>query len=97
MVALKSVYKGGCPNCGGEALDERLLKGLPCHRCFPLEEEPCKAPERLLQLRDYCSFKDRVKEFEEFFLKRFGAKPWDLQVYWARRLILGRSFSILAP
>ena len=94
---MKAVYKAVCPNCGGEEASERLQAGLPCEACFPLEGEPCLYPERLKALKDFCKFKDRVAEFEKFFLERFGAKPWDLQVYWARRLILGRNFSILAP
>ncbi len=94
---MKAVYLNVCPNCGGEETDERLLKGLPCPACFPSEAEPCQTPEKLQKLREFCDFKGKVKEFERFFTERFGSKPWSLQVYWAKRLILGRSFSILAP
>jgi reverse gyrase len=94
---LKAIYKTVCPNCGGEEANERLQAGLPCEACFPLDAEPCLFPEKLKALREFCGFKDRVAEFERFFSERFGAKPWELQIYWARRLLLGRSFSILAP
>ena len=62
---MKALYLNVCPNCGGEEVDERLLKGLPCPSCFPSEAEPCKEPEKLLKLREYCQFKDKTKEFEE--------------------------------
>jgi len=94
---LKALYLNVCPNCGRGEEDQRLLKGLPCPVCFPYEVEPCSLPEKLQKLRKHCHFREKVKEFERFFEERFGSKPWNLQVYWAKRLILGRSFSILAP
>jgi len=38
-----------------------------------------------------------INEFKEFFKKLVGATPWSLQETWARRVYLGRSFSIVAP
>ena len=40
---------------------------------------------------------DEVREFAEFFKKITGHSLWSAQRAWARRLILGESFAIIAP
>jgi len=33
---LKAVFKHACPNCEGKISDERLVMGVPCEKCLPL-------------------------------------------------------------
>ncbi len=40
---------------------------------------------------------DEVKEFAEFFKRTTGHCLWSAQKAWARRLVLGESFAIIAP
>lgn len=39
----------------------------------------------------------RLRDFLDFFSRVVGHPPWALQRTWAKRLISGRSFSMLAP
>jgi reverse gyrase len=32
---LHCIFRGGCPNCGGDISDLRLIYGLPCDSCLP--------------------------------------------------------------
>ena len=33
---MKAVFKHACPNCEGKISDERLVMGVPCEKCLPL-------------------------------------------------------------
>ncbi|MBX6423823.1 reverse gyrase [Thermosulfurimonas sp. F29] len=88
----------GCPNCGGEIGDDRLLAGWPCERCLPEPEEPCALPEeRLLGLRPFCEAREKLAHFREMFIRAVGHAPSSLQETWAKRFFLGESFAIVAP
>lgn len=39
---------------------------------------------------------ERLHEFEEFFEKALGSRPWSAQRTWAKRVLRGTSFTILA-
>ncbi|RLJ71184.1 reverse gyrase [Hydrogenivirga caldilitoris] len=95
------IIERGCPNCGGAISDERLSKGLPCSKCLPKpEEEVCEALEKLNKLRElkpYCETDRRLGEFESFFERAVGARPWSLQRLWAKRVLRKESFAIVAP
>ncbi|MCE4606183.1 MAG: reverse gyrase, partial [Desulfurococcales archaeon] len=95
----------GCPNCGGPITAERLEKGLPCERCLPnpvkggvgevyraLRENGVTGRYSLLwiQEREY-------ERFREFFEKANGSSLWSAQTSWAKRLLNGQSFAIIAP
>ncbi|MDH5816392.1 MAG: reverse gyrase [Candidatus Nezhaarchaeota archaeon] len=32
---IHAIFRGLCPNCGGDITDDRLLAGLPCTNCLP--------------------------------------------------------------
>ncbi len=95
------IIERGCPNCGGAISDERLSKGLPCSKCLPEpEEEVCNRLRelgRLRELEQYCETDGKLTEFEGFFDKAVGAKPWSLQRLWAKRVLRGHSFAVVAP
>ncbi len=95
------IIRRGCPNCNGAIGDGRLLKGLPCPGCLPQEvEDVCGALatlKRLKGLRPYCETERRLRDFEAFFEKAMGSRPWGLQRLWAKRVFMGRSFAMVAP
>ncbi len=87
---IKAIFKDLCPNCGREISSERLLVGLPCERC---------TEEKILQkeLEEFYILKRKYHEWEKIFKDFVGFEPWELQKFWARKLLLGRSFALLAP
>ncbi len=96
------IIENGCPNCGGPASDERLLKGLPCERCLEKETESdvckeLKAYGKIKKLEDFCTAQENLRNFSEFFTKAVGAPPWSLQKLWAKRVLMKRSFAVVAP
>ncbi len=97
-----------CPNCGGRISDERLRKSLPCENCWPFEFSPLKIidnnPEITKEAEKYLKnitflidFQKKVKDFNDYFEKLTGNKPWNLQITWAKRIFLNESFAIIAP
>jgi reverse gyrase len=96
---MEAVFRNLCPNCGGDISSERLLEGLPCENCMPEKgdrEALCNLTS-LRGLKDYCKLKDEYEKWEEIFRNFVGFYPWELQKFWARKLLLGRSFALLAP
>ncbi|QOJ78144.1 reverse gyrase [Infirmifilum lucidum] len=49
------------------------------------------------RLEDVLRVEEELSGFTSFFEKALGSKPWSAQVTWARRIIKGSSFAILAP
>ncbi len=93
-----------CPNCRGIISDERLKLGLPCEKCL---EEAFKWKERLEicsalngKLRDFeriCRLDDFSSKFSCFFKEKTGFTPWSLQLTWAKRVAMKKSFTMIAP
>lgn len=96
-----AIFKNLCPNCFGNISSQRLKEGTPCSNCLPAPtENPCVYLEKegkLKGLKSLCYVTKRAEEFKEFFKEKLGFLPWALQETWARRVILGNSFAILAP
>ena len=96
-----AIFKNLCPNCSGNISSQRLKEGLPCSNCIPAPaENPCvylQKEGKLKGLKSLCYVTKRAEEFKEFFKEKLGFLPWALQETWARRVILGNSFAILAP
>lgn len=51
----------------------------------------CKGYRKILEEEE------ELLNFEDFFEKAIGSKPWSAQKMWARRIFRGYSFAILAP
>ncbi|BAF70864.1 reverse gyrase [Nitratiruptor sp. SB155-2] len=90
------VYKGLCPNCGGDICSDRLDKGLLCKRCMPKEGEPCEVLKEG-EFVKVCEVEQRSVEFEAFFKEKNGFLLRQIQKSWAKRFFLGHSFALLAP
>ena len=98
------MYKGLCPNCGGDISDEELLTNGVCGNCVPFRASSRTEVHtyllrtgKLREYRDALELSIRVEEFRDLFRRLVGSAPWSLQETWARRVFLGRSFSIVAP
>ncbi len=107
---MKAIYREMCPNCLGRISDERLYIKNPCDSCL---DEPAGADSyfelvtavrNALKLRGTLKEWERiyelekgVQEIEAFFKKGTGFTFWSAQRTWVKRLLKGRSFSIIAP
>ncbi len=101
------IIKGMCPNCGGPITEKRLLAGLPCNRCLPVREikrvrslglrKVISNLGRVKGLIDAFLLEDELGDFEEFFNKLTGKRFWSIQLAWARRMLAGESFALIAP
>jgi reverse gyrase len=89
---LKSIYVSLCPNCGGEITDEELVGRGVCSRCV-LQDGRLKPGKYTKALE----LEEEYRAFADFFSRVVGSPPWSLQRTWAKRALLGRSFSIVSP
>lgn len=101
---LKAIYKGMCPNCGGDISDQELLSSGVCSQCLPYSimdrEKIYLELVKRDKISEYAKFLEielNLKRFSEFFTLLAGSRPWALQEVWAKRVLMGRSFSIVAP
>ena len=95
---LPALFHDLCPNCGGDISTDRLEKGLPCEKCYPYEDKEgvCSHIREGFYVK-ICQLEDRVKRWYKHFEKIYGFDPWKLQISWARKTFLKRSFALLAP
>ncbi|MEM3130984.1 MAG: reverse gyrase [Nitrososphaerota archaeon] len=103
-IPYKSIYKGLCPNCKSDISDAELLSKGICNKCLPISIEDekniylkLKEINRIGEFAKLLGIKYEIEEFFSFFKNLIGSKPWALQEVWAKRVLLGRSFSIVAP
>ena len=95
---IKSIFKNLCPNCGGDISSERLYKGLVCEKCLPFEVEGDLCDKlKYGRIRLLCDIRKEIDDWRKFFKKCVGSEPWSLQLTWAMRFFLDRSFALLAP
>lgn len=101
---LNAIYKGMCPNCGGDIKDRELLGPGVCAKCLPQppkgREEVYRELVKLGNVGGYVKVLEvdlELMKFTEFFNFLTGSRPWALQEVWAKRVLMGRSFSIVAP
>jgi len=79
---------GICENCLESVEDVKSWKGV----LKSLEEKG-----RLYFAGEVFDFYRRFDEFSKFFKRAVGQRMWSLQEVWARRILLKRNFSIVAP
>ncbi|WP_297501626.1 DEAD/DEAH box helicase, partial [Thermococcus sp.] len=107
---MKAIYREMCPNCSGRISDERLLAKNPCENClrspvtaqdyFELVNEVRKALKgagTLERWDEIYRLEKGLKDIEGLFEKATGFRFWSAQRTWVKRLLKGRSFSIIAP
>lgn len=93
-----------CPNCGGIISDERLKDGLPCENCLSNEisynskKDICiSLGDKLKNFNKICFLEEFAQKYIDFFKEKSGFTPWELQVAWAKRVALKKSFTMIAP
>ncbi|NJD99149.1 reverse gyrase [Thermococcus sp. LS1] len=107
---MKAVYREMCPNCLGRISDERLYLKNPCNECLDETAHADSYFELITAVRNALQLKGTLKEWERiyelesgvreveaFFEKATGFTFWSAQRTWVKRLLKGRSFSIIAP
>jgi reverse gyrase len=50
-----------------------------------------------LGYREIVRVEEELSEFSEMFRRSVGRDPWSIQKMWARRVIMGSSFALMAP
>ncbi|ADM28742.1 reverse gyrase [Ignisphaera aggregans DSM 17230] len=104
----RGIYLGLCINCGGPIEDNRIIYRNACSKCMNSKdlvevrdlEELAKHVTSLNpngRLNYILTLNKFVKEFEEFFQKSIGSKPWSLEISWALRVAQHQSFAMIAP
>ncbi|ASJ06661.1 reverse gyrase [Thermococcus pacificus] len=107
---MKAIYREMCPNCLGRISDERLVEKNPCDECLDNPVHSDSYFELVTSVRNALQVKGTLKEWEriysleknlreveDFFEKATGFTFWSAQRTWVKRLLKGRSFSIIAP
>nr|MEB3859738.1 reverse gyrase [Desulfurococcales archaeon] len=105
---INPVYRGMCPNCGGDISGSRLYNGLPCESCLSSEElasidgsgSIVKSIARKGALRGYKWLYLLEREFSRFssyFRAKTGKSLWSAQRMWAKKLLSHNSLAIIAP
>lgn len=101
---IRSIYNFACSNCGGEITDARLIEVGVCERCLPGKAaslieaaEALKRVGKLEKLKEYLRIQVEYEGFRRFFRRALGFEPWALQEVWAKRIISGDNFAIVAP
>lgn len=103
---MRGIYHGLCVNCKGAISDERLLQVGVCENCLESVEDlkSWKHVQKALEERgrlyfagEIFDFYKKFSEFSKFFKRAVGQRMWSLQAVWAKRILLKRNFSIVAP
>ncbi len=94
-----AIYKGLCPNCGGDICSDRLFHGSVCSACI---DQKLKGYELCAHLKSgdflrVCNLWQEVEKFNDIFKEFVGSKPYSIQQTWASRYLNRRSFALLAP
>jgi len=95
---LELIYKQLCPNCDQNDVESlRLENGLPCKICLP--DETNIKPDVLKEgrLKKFFELEKELKSWKKFFALKAGFLPTSLQLTWAKRILLNRSFALVAP
>ena len=98
-------FENTCPNCFEIIDDLELQTKRVCKKCLEKIEklslrETCKKLKengKLKNLKKVCFLESEIEKWIEFFKNKTSFSPWSLQVTWAKRVFLNRSFSIIAP
>ncbi len=101
---VRTIYNFACSNCGGEVTDARLMEVGVCERCLAEKvkdlfeaAKTLKTLGKLQKLKEYLRVQDEYERFKRFFEKAMGFEPWALQEVWAKRILSGDNFAIVAP
>ncbi len=101
-MAVGAKYYHSCVNCSGINTDYRNEKGLPCEICLPKESSQdvladLKKNNSLKDFLFYFSFYSQYEDFKNFFEETFEKPLVGYQRFWAKRLVLSKSFTMVAP
>jgi len=101
-LATGAKYYHSCINCGGINTDTRNENGLPCEQCLSQKQinDIYKSLKKMGTLKDYqlyWNFQQNLNAFKMFFEHIFQKPLTGYQRTWARRFLLSKSFTLVAP
>ena len=95
---LRLIYKAPCDKCLEPIKFMKLKRSIPEKKYIDILRAYLEHVTEPKHLKKLYGFEEKLKEFEEFFAKATGGyKFWSAQRTWARRVLKGKSFSIIAP
>ncbi|MGC8981585.1 MAG: reverse gyrase [Minisyncoccia bacterium] len=103
MNKIKSKYLEICPITKKEAKIEDILEYGESFEAYEKFKEKFwdlvngKKCEDLNHAKNLCELNKKIRDFKKFFYSKFRTKPFNLQIYWAKRFFKKESFSIIAP
>ncbi|MCS7183957.1 MAG: reverse gyrase [Patescibacteria group bacterium] len=103
MNELQAKYLKICPIDKKEATVEEILKFQECYedyRKFKLNYQKLLKKGQCHKLKEsesICEIERKITLFKNYFKKTLNYYPFNLQLYWAKRLLKNESFSIIAP
>lgn len=89
-----------CEKCLPREKFEQLVKKRSPSSELELKRLVCELLEkegRLQRYSELVKLEEELEEFSKFFERATGNPPWSAQRTWARRVLEGRSFAIIAP
>ncbi len=91
-------FKAPCKKDLSDDIFFNIIKKIDTRDYYNLVKTYAENVTVLKNLKKIIAVEERVKKLEEFFSKAtMGSKFWSAQRTWARRVIKGKSFSIIAP
>ncbi len=98
-------FENMCPNCLKIIDDLELQTKRVCKKCLEKSEklllkdtcQKLKENNKLGKLKKVCVLEQEIEKWLNFFKEKTSFSPWSLQITWAKRVFLNRSFSIIAP
>ena len=80
--------------------DEELVKklsGLRKEEIMAFCLRALKEQGKLLRYAEIADFQAKMADFEDFFKRAVGSRPWSAQRTWAKRALAGKCFAVVAP
>ncbi len=92
------IYKAPCEKCLPDNIFKKIVSSVDRSDYYQLMKAYAENVVKLKHLREIISLEDEVRKLEAFFSDATGGyRFWSAQRTWARRVLKGKSFSIIAP
>ncbi|RLG81778.1 MAG: reverse gyrase [Thermoprotei archaeon] len=91
-------FKAPCTKDLSDDVFAKIIKEVDIRDYYKLIRAYASNVKEVKYLKNILEIEEKVKELEEFFSKATnGSRFWSAQRTWARRVLKGKSFSVIAP